>query len=51
MLLMPKGFCDLGTLQHTQGQPRFVPVEIAGGEQYFDLFTVVAFIDAHHTAT
>lgn len=27
----------------------FVPVEIAGGEQYFDLFTVVAFIDAHHT--
>lgn len=32
-------------------QPRFVPVEINGGAQYFDLFTVVAFIDAHHTAS
>ena len=32
-------------------QLRFVPVEINGGAQYFDLFTVVAFIDAHHTAS
>lgn len=29
----------------------FVPVEINGGAQYFDLFTVVAFIDAHHTVS
>ncbi|CAK9049595.1 unnamed protein product [Durusdinium trenchii] len=27
----------------------FCPVEINGGSHFFDLFTVVAFIDAHHT--